>query len=129
FFHIAERIGGDEILRWAKEFGFAQRTGIDLANEEPGLLPEAKRGHEALGSQGGHGHPFAETEAMSLAIGQGTFTATPLQVAVMMAAIANGGLRVIPHLRSDAFQPPRPIELLARSDPSLAIIQHALQQV
>ena len=69
-------------------------------------------------------------ERLSLAIGQGAFVATPVQVAVMIAAIANGGLRVVPHVRRDAFQPPIPINGIdPEFDRALAVIRPALERV
>jgi penicillin-binding protein 2 len=48
----------------------------------------------------------------------------------MMAAIANGGQRVVPHVRRDAFQPPRPIDGIdTKSDRSLAVVRQALERV
>jgi penicillin-binding protein 2 len=122
FFQLAERVRGAEIERWGQSLGFGQRSGIDLAGEEPGSLLEmsgpARRGR------------LSDGEVKSLAIGQGSVQATPVQIAVMMAAIANGGLRVVPHVRRDAFQPPRRIDDIdADADRSLAVVRHALRQV
>jgi penicillin-binding protein 2 len=73
---------------------------------------------------------LSDGEVKALAIGQGTVLATPVQVAVMMAAIANGGQRVVPHVRRDAFQPSRLIDGIdSNSDRSLAVVRRALQQV
>lgn len=86
FFAAAKRIRPTPIPDWAKRFGFGQPTGIDLPNEKGGNLPAAGR----------------LDATMQLAIGQGELTVTPLQVTRMMAAIANGGRLVTPHLVESA---------------------------
>ncbi len=123
FFRVSERIGWEEIVRWGEAFGFGSKTGIDLAEEESGMLPAHERN-----SRGQWGTP--EGEMKSLAIGQGPLLATPVQVAVMMAAIANDGYRVVPHVRRDSFQPPRPVAgLEPHLDRSLLLVRRALEQV
>jgi penicillin-binding protein 2 len=100
FFAAARRIGGGPILDWASRFGFGQPTGIDLPGERAGTLPVAE-------SQGGAPPRKPRTGRRSqgdlqLAIGQGKLTATPLQVARLMAAVANGGKLVTPKLVDSA---------------------------
>jgi penicillin-binding protein 2 len=138
FFQLAERLGPDEIVRWGEALGFGQRTGVDLAGEQAGSLPTSR---QIRGVQSASGTPRkgaepsllrsrSEVDALGLAIGQGGVEATPLQVAVMMAAIANGGLRVLPHVRRDAFQPPRAIAgIELYRDRALREIRQALEQV
>ena len=79
-----------ELLRTARGLGFGSRTGIDLPGESPGKLPRLR----------------TDGEVANFAIGQGDVWVTPLQVAVMMAAIANGGTVVRPHLVSQGAGPP-----------------------
>ena len=86
---------------YARRFGLGSKTGIDLvASESPGLIPtpEWKRRSRA-------GPNFAETErewyyadTCFMGIGQGDVTATPLQIAVMTAAIANNGKLLTPRI-------------------------------
>jgi len=93
-------------LDWAARFGFGRPTGIDLPGESAGSLPtgDCPNFLDAAGENGTA--PFGVREgrkrqtaaAPMLAVGQGELTATPLQVAVMMAAVANGGRRVVPHV-------------------------------
>jgi penicillin-binding protein 2 len=82
FFHVAKILGAEPILSWAERFGFGRPTGIDLPRETAGHLPTSVRSADALG----------------LAIGQADLTASPLQVVRAMAAIANGGRLVTPHV-------------------------------
>ncbi|RPH47651.1 MAG: hypothetical protein EHM91_05505 [Planctomycetota bacterium] len=90
YYEVGLRTGVETISHWGRAFGYGSPTGIDLPGEAPGRIPD-------------HGR---EEEAMMLAIGQSHLMVTPLQTAVMMAAVANGGNRVTPHLRRGESRPP-----------------------
>ena len=106
FFHHAGELGGETLAEWAGKFGFGRRTGVDLPDEAAGTIQRGaiQRGRESFLQRRGSGDADepdpAETtpDPFSLAIGQGELTATPLQVARMMAAVANGGRLVAPHV-------------------------------
>lgn len=91
FFHFAGRMGPRPLIDWAERFGFGQPTGVDLPGESAGIVPSPEwlRGRSQSWS-------IADTQ--SVAIGQGPLTVTPLQVVRMMAAVANGGHLVRPHV-------------------------------
>ncbi len=92
-YEIVTKYSIDKWHAMLSDFGFGVKTGIDLPYEVPGILPDSVYFNHAFGKgQWGIG------DMMSLAIGQGRFSATPVQMAVMTAAIANGGYRVTPHL-------------------------------
>jgi penicillin-binding protein 2 len=94
FFHYGEKLGPGPLVGWAGAFGFGQPTGVDLPGEASGEVPTPAT------IRGLEGHQWRPGDTCSLAIGQGRLTATPLQVARMMAAIANGGRLVTPHVVS-----------------------------
>ncbi|MSR57988.1 MAG: hypothetical protein EXS05_09970 [Planctomycetaceae bacterium] len=100
FFAAARRIGPQPLYDWASKFGFGQLTGIDLPGEAAGQLPPDPRG----GQNGTLSKKQRATapEPLQLAIGQSKLTATPLQVARMIAAFANGGRLVTPRLADSA---------------------------
>ncbi len=79
FFDMARRAGPAPIVAWARKLGYGAATGIDLPGEAAGNLPAARGGARPSG------------ETLGLAIGQARLTATPLQVAAMMAAVAADG--------------------------------------
>ena len=109
FFHHAANLPPQALADWAGRLGFGQPTGVDLPGEARGSLPTPA----APGQGGGRGWHVADTQAM--AIGQGPLTATPLQVVRMMAAVANGGLLVTPHVVRAETSPG------SRSHPSQAV--------
>jgi penicillin-binding protein 2 len=92
FFHHAGRMGAEPLIDWAWRFGFARPTGIDLPSEAAGRVPTP----ETIETLEGHAWQIFDTQA--IAIGQGSLTATPLQMAVLMSAVANGGALVTPHV-------------------------------
>jgi penicillin-binding protein 2 len=99
FFHYAERIGPGPLVDWAARLGFGRPTGVDLPEESGGLLPAPSKVEAP--------RPPA-TDLRLLAIGQGALEVTPLQVVRMMAAVANGGYLVTPHLASGLGPPEIP---------------------
>ncbi|MBD3309141.1 penicillin-binding protein 2 [candidate division KSB3 bacterium] len=85
FYRAGLELGIDELSRYAKAFGFGQRSNIELPNEVPGLIPTRDWKKEFNGER------WYPSETMDAAIGQGFVTVTPLQLANMVATVANGG--------------------------------------
>ena len=94
FFHHAGKLGPGPLVDWARRFGFGRPTGVDLPSEAAGTLPAP----ETIADL--EGHAWRTGDTLALAVGQGSFQATPLQVVRMMAAMANGGRLVTPHVVS-----------------------------
>ena len=90
FYHTGLKLGVDRIAWYAKACGLGSRTGIDLDHEAKGLVPTAawKKCRTGVKWQSG--------ETLSIAIGQGYNLATPVQMLVLISAIANGGIRLKP---------------------------------
>ena len=115
FFHFARDLGAGPLADWTRRLGFGRPTGIDLPDEAGGQLPQPTLGRADEGT----------VEAW--AIGQGELTATPLQLARLMAAVANGGRLVRPRLASADDASPTPIVGL---DPgTLAAVRDGLRVV
>jgi len=89
FYQAALATPRRELLRTARDLGFGSPTGIDLPGEAAGRLPRLR----------------SDAEVANFAIGQGDVRVTPLQVAVMVAAIANGGVLHRPYLVRPARPP------------------------
>jgi len=120
FYELGERLGIERLARWSRAFGFGAPTGIDLGGERGGLVPDD------AWSRAVRRHPWYPGETISVAIGQGALLTTPLQVATMIAAIANGGRVVTPHLVAGGDAPSRPLGL----PPSILVpVQRGLWRV
>jgi len=105
FYALGQKLGIERIARYAREFDFGRPTGIELGGERAGLVPD-----EAW-SQKARRHPWYAGETISVAIGQGALLTTPIQIATMLAALANGGQLVTPHLVAGGGAPARPLGL------------------
>jgi penicillin-binding protein 2 len=90
FYQVGLGLGVDRLAWYAKAFGLGTPTGINLDQEAHGLIPTAAWKKKRTGV------PWQEGETLSIAIGQGFNLATPLQMAVLAAAVANGGNRYRP---------------------------------
>ncbi|MDP3785040.1 MAG: penicillin-binding transpeptidase domain-containing protein [bacterium] len=87
-------LGVKKIQEWAKKFGLGEKTGLDLPSEKNGFVPGPEWKAEADKAD-----PLWRIgDTFHLSIGQGNLQVTPLQMAVMAAAIANGGKILEPHL-------------------------------
>ena len=96
FYNVGQRLGIDLIDKYAFGLGLGQRTGIDLPGEEPGLIPS-----EEWSERVNH-HRWWPGSTISVAIGQGPITATPVQLARMIAAVSSGGNLIQPHFLKNA---------------------------
>lgn len=95
FYNVGNRIGIDQIAKYAEVAGFGAKTGIDLPSEAEGTLPSSKWKIRALREKWYGG------DTISVAIGQGYLTATPIQLAHAIGGLAVGGIWHTPHLRRD----------------------------
>ena len=91
FYTLGNMLGVDRIHKWATRLGLGVRTGIDLPNEVQGIMPSTAWKKARTGEK------WYAGETISVAIGQGQVSVTPLSLAVMMATVANGGTRYVPH--------------------------------
>lgn len=92
FYILAHQMGIDQMNQWMRQFGFGQKTGVDLPSESEGLYPSPEWKMRARKAK------WMKGETISVSIGQGAFTATPLQLAMATAITANHGSRVTPHV-------------------------------
>lgn len=92
---------------WARNFGFGQPTGIDIGGEASGTIPtpDWKRRIYSGPQFNPSDREWFISDTYFTAIGQGSVLATPLQVARMTAAIANGGKLVTPHIVDEVISP------------------------
>ncbi len=92
FYTLAYKLGINTISKYAKRFGFGEKTGIDLPNEQPGLMPSAQWVLRTF-----H-HKWYPGETISVGIGQGPIEVTPIQLARVVGGVASDGHMVRPHV-------------------------------
>ena len=131
-FYALPRGRGQPIQKWARRFGFDQKSGSDLGPQSPGLVPtiawKQADVHEEQRPELAVDRLWKPGDSLNLSIGQGNLTVTPLQMARFYAAIANGGKLVTPHILEDVENPngtpvptkapaaPRPVKGLNPAD-------------
>jgi penicillin-binding protein 2 len=100
FFEMMRRIDVNTFSRYARGFGFGTKVPIDIAEQDTGLVPDSSYFNRVYGRRGWNvGTP------MNLGVGQGDLGVTPLQLARYVAAVANGGKLVTPHLVRELRRP------------------------
>lgn len=92
FYTLGNMLGVDRIHKWGALLGLADKSGIDLPHEIDSLVPSTEWKKARTGEK------WYAGETISVAIGQGQVSVTPMSLAVMMSTIANGGTRFTPHL-------------------------------
>ena len=92
FYTLGQRLGIDRIHEYGADLGLGKRTGVDLPGEEAGLMPSEEWVQRVF-----H-HKWYAGETISVSIGQGSVTVTPIQLARMIGAVASGGDLPQPHL-------------------------------
>jgi penicillin-binding protein 2 len=111
YYALANDLGVDTIAKYATELGFSQHTGIDLPDEVLGTMPSTawkmKNFHEK----------WYAGEVISVGIGQGAVTATPIQLARAIGGIASGGILHRPHLVFPDEVPPDMLQAIHETFP------------
>ncbi len=99
FYQLGLELGIDRIAEEAKIFGLGRRSGLGLNHEQSGIVPTTAWKRKTLQQ------PWVDGETASVAIGQGYLAVTPLQMARVTAAVANGGKLVQPRVVQKAVNP------------------------
>ncbi|OTG87552.1 penicillin-binding protein 2 [Acinetobacter sp. ANC 4558] len=92
FYVLSYRMGIEKMNEWMRQFGFGAKTGVDLPSESTGLYPSPEWKMRTRNAK------WLKGETISVSIGQGAFTATPLQLAMATAITANQGDHITPHV-------------------------------
>jgi penicillin-binding protein 2 len=129
FYNVGRRLGINRIAKWSKRFGLGAPTGLALDKEMPGLVASTAwkraRFHQ----------PWHEGETLSVSIGQGYNLVTPIQMARVVAAIANGGIIYKPFIVDKVESPtgeilyrgkPQVLSRLGASPATLELVRRAL---
>lgn len=101
FYNVGNRLGIDKIAEYATMAGLGQKTGIDLPNEAQGVVPSTEW------KMRNYRQKWYAGETISVSIGQGALTVTPLQLASAIGGLAMGGVWYKPHMvKGDKNLPP-----------------------
>jgi penicillin-binding protein 2 len=92
YYQLGEKLGVDKIAAASRAFLLGSPMGVELQNEKPGLIPTSEWKQKRFGKRWFHG------ETLPVSIGQGYVLMTPIQLASMIATVANEGTIFRPHL-------------------------------
>ncbi len=93
FYQVGQILGVDNFGSYARKCGFGRETGIDIPGELKGIVPSSSYYDKMYGPRG-----WTQYLVLNLAIGQGEFTITPLQLAQFYCGLADNGVVYRPHL-------------------------------
>ena len=127
FYNLGARLKIDRIGEWCRKFGLGAPLGIGFPNEKTGLVPSEEWSERV------RKHAWYPGETISVAIGQGALSVTPMQAVMIAAAVANNGRQMQPqlvhHLEDLAGQPVTRFQPRARNEqlfsPATAVILKA----
>ena len=129
YYVLANDLGIDAIARFMSQLGFGSRTGIDIEGESAGVLPSQEWKMRRFNQK------WFAGETISVGIGQGYNSYTPLQLATAIATVANDGVMFRPHIvnyvedirtrERDAIEP-NPLRTLDVKKQHLEVVQQAL---
>lgn len=120
FYQIGLRTGIDRLIKWGRKLHLGEPTGIDLPGESGGNIAGPDWKMRRFNKQWGNG------DTVNYSIGQGYMLMTPIQIARVYAAIANGGKMVTPYLNEKNYHEP---EVIGINPAKLAIVQKGLEYV
>jgi penicillin-binding protein 2 len=126
FYEVGRRIGLDAISDMAHKLGLGEKFGFQVPGERRGSIPSTAWKMERFGQE------VLPGDALNASIGQGYVTATPLQLAVMTARVANGGYAVMPRIVravGGAPVPPPVPEALGFAPDNIALIHKGMDAV
>jgi len=123
FYDVAHRTGIDAIAEMARKFGLGQAEGLDMPGEKNGLIPDRDWKKATTGEA------WQQGETLVAGIGQGFILATPLQLAVMVSRLANGGIAVVPHITRPANPAAAAADIASRRFASMGIPADMLKVV
>ena len=132
YYMLANDLGIDAISRFMTQFGFGSKSGIDIAGESAGILPSQEWKMRRFKQK------WYAGETVSVGIGQGYNSYTPLQLATAMATLANDGVMFRPHMvnyvedihtRERTYIEPKPLREIPLNPEHIAVIKHAFAGV
>jgi len=129
FYQVGLKVGVDAIAHYAGELGLGKKTGISLPHEKSGIVPSTSWKKKRFGVS------WYTGETLSFAVGQGYLNTTPLQLLILISAVANGGTLYLPQVVEKVENiygvklkeyPPVEVGKVDISQKTLRLIQEAL---
>lgn len=124
FCNLGSAVGTNAIIEAAQAFGLGNYTGIDLGGETPGVVPDDTWKRRQ------YNEPWYPGDTCQMSIGQGMLLVTPLQMAVVTAALANRGKVYEPYLHlTEGMTPPKPVRELEFDPENFELVRLGMRDV
>ena len=125
FCNLGTAIGTNAVIEAARAFGLGSATGIDLGGETAGVVPDNEWKYATFNER------WYPGDTCQMSIGQGMLLVTPLQMAVVAAALANGGKVFTPYLfaRTDGQPPPKPARTVPYASDTIELVREGMRDV
>ena len=125
FCNLGGAVGTNAVIEAARAFGLGARTGIELGGEIAGVVPDDEW------KRRWYGIPWVAGDTCQMSIGQGMLLVTPLQMAVVAAALANGGdvYRPYLHARAAGVRAPEPVRHVPFADEEIELVRQGMRDV
>ena len=125
FCNIGTAIGTNAVISAARAFGLGSVTGVDLGGETPGVVPDNEWKFSNFNER------WYPGDTCQMSIGQGMLLVTPLQMAVVAAALANGGKIFTPYLfaRTEGQPPPKPVRSVPFAREYITLVREGMRDV
>ena len=125
FCNLGTAVGSNAVISAARAFGLGSNTGIDLGGETPGIVPDNEWKKATFNER------WYPGDTCQMSIGQGMLLVTPLQMAVVTAALANGGKIFTPYLfaRDEGTPPPKPVRILPYDREHVELVRNGMRDV
>ena len=125
FCNLGTAVGTNAVITAARAFGLGAATGIDLGGETPGVVPDNEWKRARFNER------WYPGDTCQMSIGQGMLLVTPLQMAVVAAALANGGKIFTPYLfaRTDDQPSPAPVRVVPYDAEYIGLVREGMRDV
>ncbi len=123
FYEIGKRLGIDTLSQYASDFGLGKPVGVELEGERAGIVPSAAWKLRTKKEK------WYKGETLNTVIGQGYLSATPIQMARLMAAVVNGGKLFRPHILKEESSDNRADSTIVIKPENISLIKKALMGV
>ncbi|MCZ6862629.1 MAG: penicillin-binding protein 2 [Alphaproteobacteria bacterium] len=123
FYEVSNKVGIDRIAAMARKLGLGSALGLDIPGEKSGFMPTTAWKRKAFKQ------PWYPGENLVAGIGQGYVLSTPLQLVVMTARIANGGIAVTPRIARDEIVGRKIKDRVPKRFPSIGVSERSINLI
>ncbi len=123
FYQVAYDMGIDRLSEWMGKFGYTYYTGVDLAEERSGNMPTREWKLKRFKK------PWYQGDTIPVGIGQGYWTATPIQMNKALMILINDGVVKVPHLLQSTVEDGKPVPWVQPHEPPVGDIHSGFWEI